>query len=628
MKGILSSIIIVLFYAGCAGKDTGPVVLVRNGQPTSVIVIADSPADAAKQGATDIQMWLKKITGATVPIKPEREVPDKTEEALILVGDSRRTQSLGIDSETFDLEEIFIKTFPGTLVIIGDDERPDGFKLNGTLLAASTFVDEILGVHLLWPGKFGEVVPKRTSVEVTGVDLRYRPILRQRKMSRVLPGKRQFRYFGELGWDRDTYRSIRIEESSPWFHFHRMGESFRARYGHAYSKYWERFHEEHPEWFALQPDGTRDNSKYRPQRLRLCVSNRELIEHIAGECIERFKRDPTSDTVSISPNDDGGGTICFCEKCEAMDATDGRMVTTYGPDGPIPHVSLTDRYVKFFSAIAEIVSEEFPDHYLCACAYHEHSLPPVHAKLHPNVIIGLTIDPPTYLNDDKREEMHEAWLKWSETASKVFIYSNAFMAGHNFPTIYVHRLGEDMRFFADNKLLLFYNDCCFNHWSTNGLNYYVTAKLNWDPYCDVDEVVNEYCRAGFGKAAVHVRAYFDKLEEITTDIAGGRDYLDVFSVAHNPEVIAQHYPDDVIEGLNALLDSAESLSGDDETIRGRIEFLRTGLDYVPISRDYILAKAKDSHAKLAEAKEKRIEWFRKTGYTWALDIPTLMCYDF
>ena len=68
-------------------------------------------------------------------------------------------------------------------------------------------------------------------------------------------------------------------------------------------------------------------------------------------------------------------------------------------------------------------------------------------------------------------------------------------------------------------------------------------------------------------------------------------------------------------------------------VRQRPELL-PGLDYVPISRDYILAQKsvrdaeKNSRKKMAEAREKRLNWFRKTGVTWALDIPTLMYYDF
>ena len=44
------------------------------------------------------------------------------------------------------------------------------------------------------------------------------------------------------------------------------------------------------------------------------------------------------------------------------------------------------------------------------------------------------------------------WLKWSRKAEKLFIYSNSLRAMHALPTVISHRLGEDLRFYADHKI--------------------------------------------------------------------------------------------------------------------------------------------------------------------------------
>ena len=41
-------------------------------------------------------------------------------------------------------------------------------------------------------------------------------------------------------------------------------------------------------------------------------------------------------------------------------------------------------------------------------------------------------------------------------------------------------------------------DACLHNWATHGLNYYVLAKLLWNPDADVDALIDEYCRSGFG----------------------------------------------------------------------------------------------------------------------------------
>ena len=62
-----------------------------------------------------------------------------------------------------------------------------------------------------------------------------------------------------------------------------------------------------------------------------------------------------------------------------------------------------------------------------------------------------------------------------------------------FPTVYVHRLAADLRFYAENNIVFAQYDCVTGHWGTNGLNYYVLARLLWDPWQDVDALVAEYC---------------------------------------------------------------------------------------------------------------------------------------
>ena len=196
---------------------------------------------------------------------------------------------------------------------------------------------------------------------------------------------------------------------------------------------------------------------------RLCVSNQGLIEQVARECIDSLRKHPNLDTVSISPNDGGAATFCLCETCEARDAPEGEMIEIWAPDGPIPHVSLTDRYVKFYSAIAGIVAQEFPDRYLGAYAYSAYALPPVNAKLHPNVVIGFVgFD---YLNEDARQKARKSWRKWSQVAKQLFLRPNLLMAGMGFPTCYGHRLAEDLRFCAENGMLFTDFDCCYQHCS-------------------------------------------------------------------------------------------------------------------------------------------------------------------
>jgi hypothetical protein len=623
-----TSTLAVISCIGSAVTASGSVTPIRDGQPASVIIVADKPTRAARLGASELQSWLRKVSDATVPIVPESQITENTGKTLILVGDTKQAEALGLNSGDFELEEFRIRTFPGGLVLMGDDRRPDGMELSGTLWAVEMFAEQFLGVRLLWPGQLGEVVPKQRTIGPDEIDVREVPSLRQRKIRNVGYNERVQQGLDDLGWSADEFKAHHAD-SQTWFRFHRIGGSFKGNYGHAFGKYWERFHQEHPDWFALQPDGTRDNSRASGgDRARLCVSNRGLIEQVARDRIAELRERPTWDTISISPNDGGRATFCLCESCEAWDAPEGEMIEIWGPNGPIPHVSLTDRYVKFYSAVAEIVAEEFPDRYLGAYAYSAYALPPVHAKLHPNVVIGFVGF--SYLNEQARQRARNSWLRWSQAAKQLFLRPNLLMAGMGFPTVYVHRLAEDLKFCAENGMLFTDFDCCYQHWATDGLNYYVLAKLLSDPGADVDAIVADYCQAGFGPAAEQVMECFRQLEDMTTDLANSNEYE---GRKKNPEALAQCYTDGFLAKCHTLLDEADQ-KADDETVRQRIAFLRRALEYARIRRDWTLARAqarqgdREAAQRVKSIEAERDAWYQQLGISWALNAAYLRFYGY
>ena len=210
----------------------------------------------------------------------------------------------------------------------------------------------------------------------------------------------------------------------------------------------------------------------------------------------------------------------------------------------------------------------------------------------------------------------------SARAHQLFLYSNSAYALNAFPTVYVHRLAADLRFYAENNIVFAQYDCVTGHWGTNGLNYYVLARLLWDPWQDVDALVGEYC-AAFGAAAEQVRRYFAEIERITTSVAEERQ-------RPGGEAMARHYSDEAVAGLSAILDAADRDAGGDSTIKARIRFLRQGLDYVPVCRDYMLAKDalkggnKWDWRAYREQSVRRTTWFHQLGPSWSIHVPWLM----
>jgi hypothetical protein len=612
--------------------------LVREGKPTSVFVTADKPTEAASLAVTTLRDYLKKSTGADVPVMAESKLSPPAgggsapgggdSRVRILVGESKRTAALGIDASKFEREQILLKTFANELVIIGNDRRPDGLELRGTVWAAAQFAEKYLGVRQLWPGPLGEVVPKRATIEIPALDETYIPPLWQRQIRNIGLNERVQRCLDKLGWSAGDFKKLHAQADA-WWQFHRIGGSFKGNYGHAFGDYWERFHKDHPDWFALQPDGTRDNSK-AGDRCRLCKSNRGLIEQVARDAIEKMKSKPQLDTVSISPNDGGRATFCLCPNCEAWDAKDGETIEMWGPKGPIKHVSLTDRFVRFYAAVGEIVVKEYPNRFLGAYAYSAYRIPPLRAKLPPNVMIGYVGF--GYLNESKRQKAREEWLKWSQVANKLFLRPNLLTAGHGLPLVYTHKLADDLRFCAEHGMLVTDFDCCYQHWATDGLNYYVLARVLWDPKLDVDQIIDDYCKAGFGNAAPAVKAYFTALEKMTDELAQSNEYEDRKATM---DVLVKRYTDEFLAQLHGHLDEGKRLAAGDAEILARIQFLETGIRYAPLRRDWTLAvgeqranPTKAGAAKVKETLERKEAFYQQLGISWALNVPYLKFYGF
>lgn len=247
-----------------------------------------------------------------------------------------------------------------------------------------------------------------------------------------------------------------------WAGWHRLGGSLRLASGHSFGCMWEKHKDEHPEWFAVQADGTRDQSR-SPDRSRLCVSNMDLIEEIARDRIERLNTSELN-SVSIGPNDGGQTSFCRCDECRKLDPPNSRKLEGGG-------LALTDRYIYFWNEIAKRVTKVHPDAWLTSDAYSVYSAPPVLRKLHPNIAIrfvGLT-----YLNEQERRQDRDDWDAWSKAVKRIYFRPNVLLAGRRqgTPVMCAHKMAEDFKYMAHHNLIGTDFDSCCHNWATQGLNY-------------------------------------------------------------------------------------------------------------------------------------------------------------
>jgi len=529
-----------------------------------------------------------KIAGGRLVPEPGRVAEGI--ETFVLVGEGNLAERLGMTAEGLGPGGTLVKTSGNVLALLGPRSPTDPFGARHAVIGLL----EILGCRYLWPGELGKVVPKRATIGIATLNVRYTPKIGQRRIrfqgltDRLEVGLDRLQ-FTKDDWTQARQEAMATKSEIGWESWHRLGGQLGIHGGHAGAGLkggWEQHGKGHPEWFAMQVDGTRDQSR-AGGRFRLCMSNQELIAYVAESIIEQVNNNPDVVSVSLSPNDGGYSSFCMCESCKKLDPPNAPKITMVVFDKVgesrrkhIEYVSLTDRMVSYWNGVAKRVIKVHPDVLFVVDAYSCYSRPPVRRKLHPNLVVRYV--PSTI----------EGWEGWQKAGAKrIFWRPNILLANrrNGLPHVMVQRLADTMRFMADNGTLATDFDSIIHNWAVHGLNYYAAARLNWNPYLTAQEILDDYCRAGFAEGSEAVTRYFLQIQAITAEE----------EKTFTPEVIQQ---------LRDLLNQADRAVGNNETTRARIAFLRTGLNFADVqtSLNRMVEQAKEKDPAFDPARARQL----------------------
>jgi len=619
------AVLLALVSLTVSGAPAGSLTLVDHGRPVAAIVLAEKPSAAAQAAATQLQYWIKALSGAELPIVGPAD--PKASSPRIVVGAGELAASLGVDTAGLGPEGIRLRTVGPDLVLLGVDQKtlPGGrsIELNGTFYAAMTFIEQHLGVRWLWPGQLGTVVPRKSTVVVPAIDVSFTPRLRMRKYRNrnVWSGEgRTARHWAPLA-DIEDLGERMAREGSLWLLRHKLqaagnpqaaegprlaglapGGSIALNYGHAFGDWYDRYGKEHLDWFALQPNGSRVQPG-TPSRSQFCVTNEGLIAEIVRRGREFLDANPEAGSYNICPNDGGSAKFCCCEKCTALD---------------VPDTGVTGRYMWLFNRVAEELAKTHPGRYVCSYAYSSYKTPFPGLRMHDNVVLGMVMfGARSWLCDASREASRVQWSGWNNVVRHRFLRPNISSSGGGLPLLYPHRMAEDVKPVFREDILGVDFSSLGHHWANEGLNYYVLAKLIWDADCDVDALIDDYCRSGFGAAAPAVRQYFARLEELTTTVAKTvppEESRSLIRPWRLPQVRAI-YSAEALAGLAGILAEAKRLAqADSAEVHERVQFLRAGLRFAELVMNLDQTGAEAIRARQRYYREHRFSWVVTAAY--------------
>ena len=120
---------------------TTPMALSEHGQSDYVIVLPEAPDACEQTAAKELQTYLERICGASLPVVNESTLADG--QKAILVGDSAAALSMA-GNVSLGEEDFRLVSNGARLAILGGGSR-------GTLYGVYTFLEEYLGVRWFTP---------------------------------------------------------------------------------------------------------------------------------------------------------------------------------------------------------------------------------------------------------------------------------------------------------------------------------------------------------------------------------------------------------------------------------------------------------------------------------------------
>ena len=574
-------------------RKNGPVLI---GGTRIVTVVA--PTEKERELAAEIAWHLKEMSGRDVPVADS--APSAGPAVLLSFSEDKGEEVSSIRT---------------------DGERVTLAGAGAGLSHAVTYFLEELGIRYLWPGRLGKVIPKRSKVVFPLTNWTFTPTMRVRCMRSgpIKPWKGNSNYgasrsltsLNRLGLDAEAFRLalngalVDHEGNRSFMHWHGVNDNQDSmgadgnsgapyKWGHSFK--WvpgADLMKTHPDYLALQPDGTRTIKNGRNDRACFCLSNPDFVKRTIEETVLDFDRRSNKVAIAIGLPDGGGGCPCMCERCRRMDPKNAppRDYAFHGSTME-PYVSLTDRVLAFFNQVVDGALKERPGKRgLTFFPYSCYVAPPVSVRPDPRLIpLSVAGDYTNAANWDKARANVAAWMNFG---LETYWRPNC-MGGWkvNGPRSFARRMFMDYETMKANGLKGTEFDVVGNSWANKGFWTYVIARVALNPdRLDFDTIADDYCRAGFGKAASEMRDYFEALERMCS--AAAKKMLEPapkVSDFRGTRPSACYLKALDFDELSARLSRAESAAADDADAVARIRFLKVGLEYGRLNKAVCLAK--------------------------------------
>jgi hypothetical protein len=512
-------------------KKTEQKFILADNESTRYSIIIPAHATPAEQkAATVLQDYLLEISGAAFPVITAGKQRTAYE---IILGQNERLDELSsrIDYKLLKEDGFIIKTDSSRLIIAGGNDK-------GTLYGVYSFLEKYLGCRMYTPKV--KIVPPQKQIILTKIDEQQVPV---------------------IGFRDTHYRSTWDAEYTDWHKIDHDPKGARTDWGmwvHTFNELVppEVYYQSHPEYYSMV--------KGKRLPTQLCLSNPTVLEITVQNLRKKIAQNPAAKYWSVSQNDNKD--YCTCDSCKALDEREG------SPSGSI---------INFVNQVAN----QFPNKMISTLAYEYGRHAPRTLKPRDNVNIMLcSIEAyrgKPITEDTSSAEFVKDVKDWGKIAKDIIVWDYVIQFNHllsPFPNLHV--LQPNIQFFAENGVNAMFEQ---GNREVGGefaaLRSYLISKLLWDPYLNIDSVMNDFLFGYYGAAGKPIRKYIDVMRDEL--IQAGKP-LRIFGSPNEASVT--YLTPALISKYNVLFDEAEKLVSDSAGILERVRIARLPLMYATMEQ--------------------------------------------
>lgn len=552
--------------------------IVNNGESKYSIYYGKDASSEVALAAKEIQTYVKKVTGAQLPIVTTPKTP------YISLGMNDLFNNAKIKDQLKDtiLPDGFVMASKDNNIFIAGIDTPDnqvttaaGFS-RGTLFGAYTFIEKYLGVRWFMPGDVGEYVPQNTTIKLPS------------NLLIVENPSFMWRFVPYLDNEKAERREI-VEKWELRNKLNRKAYNISLQHSHIWNAIFKpELYETHPEYFAML-----NGQRVKPlgDRYKMCTTNPAVIKMHADAAIKYFDNNPNSRAFSLSLTDSRG--YCECENCKALDEPNNAS------DG-----ILSRRILTYYNEVAKQVIEKYPDRYVCGYIYDCYLYPPLDKsiKIAPN--LNLVVAPNnnygyTYYRENVPKEWKLIMDGWTALTTNISYYDLPMHCKGDFGaplSTSSEILSSIMPALKKYKVegLHIYGHHDWGH--ATPYNYLLT-KLNWNADLNVNNLMDEFFSKCYGEGGNSIRKLYNLV-----DSEMKKYYLSNMEASYtlSADILKEVYAKNRIQIEEYYFEALANVK--DENAKKRIEFLGENLK---VMYDFLKTFGFDSApSKLALTKEE------------------------